>query len=108
MANPDWDQFVATQPALAEALRPFLQHSLAGGALSVAQKELIAVALLGAQGYVPGVRSHAGRALAAGATADELREALAMLLPFEGVGRFLAVYPALEQAIGEAGKCGES
>lgn len=99
MANPDWDQFVATQPELAELLRPFLKASLAAGALGVAEKELIVLALLGAQGYAAGVRSHAGRALAAGASPDQLREALALLIPFEGIGRFLAVAAALEEAI---------
>lgn len=101
MANPDWDRFVGEQPRRAEALRPFLKHSLADGALGAAQKELIAVALLAAQGYEAGVRSHAGRALAAGATPDQLREALAMLLVFEGVGRFLRANPWVEAAIAE-------
>lgn len=102
MANPDWDQFVAGQPALAETLRPFLRQSLAAGALSVAQKELIAVALLGAQGYDSGVRSHAARALEHGATPDQLREALAMLIPFAGIGRFLEAYPWVEAVIDAA------
>ena len=104
MANADWDGFVAAQPALAETLRPFLKHSLAAGALDTTQKELIAVALLAAQGYEAGVRSHAGRALAQGATPDQLREALAMLIPFEGSGRFLRALPWIEAVIAEAGE----
>ena len=99
LTNPDWDRFVITQPALAEALRPFLKTSLADGALPVAQKELIVVALLAAQGYEAGVRSHADRALAAGATAEELREALALLIPFAGIGRYLRAAAWIEAAV---------
>lgn len=103
MANADWDGFVAAQPELAETLRPFLKQSLAAGALDVAQKELIVIVLLGAQGYAAGIRSHALRALEAGATADELREALTLLIAFAGIGRFLEAYPIVEAAIAEDG-----
>ena len=102
MANPDWDRFVGEEPEMAEALRPFLRDRLADGALGAAEKELIAVALLAAQGYAAGVRSHAGRALAAGATPAQLREALAMVQIFEGVGRFLRAREWVEAAIVEA------
>lgn len=105
MANADWDAFIAAQPALAETLRPFLRASLADGALPAAQKELIAVALLAAQGYAAGVRSHAGRALAAGATPDQLREALSLLIPFEGIGRYLRAAAWIEAAIEETTAC---
>ena len=99
VANADWDAFVASRPMLAEVLRPFLRASLAEGALGVAQKELIVVVLLAAQGYEAGVRSHAGRALAAGASPDQLREALAMLIPFEGIGRYLRAAGWVEAAM---------
>lgn len=103
MANPDWDRFVEERPEQAEALRPFLKITLASGALGAAEKELIAVALLAAQGYEAGVRSHATRALTAGATPEQLREALSMLLVFEGVGRFLRAHAWVEDAIAAAG-----
>ena len=102
LANPDWDAFVAGQPALAGTLRPFLRESLAEGALAVAQKELIVTTLLAAQGYEAGVRSHAGRALAAGATSDQLREALGLLIAFAGIGRYLHARGWIEAAIAEA------
>ncbi len=83
-------------PEFAGKFAEFVKHSLAPGALSVAQKELIAIALLAAAGYMGGVRSHTHRALAAGATPAELREAVALLLPFAGAGRFLETYPEVE------------
>ncbi len=49
-----------------------------------------------------GVESHTRRALAAGATPAELREALAMLLPFAGAGHFLRAYPVMEAILDEA------
>jgi len=103
VANPDWEQFVAAETALAETLRPFLRLSLADGALGAAPKELIALALLAAQGYEAGVRSHAGRALAHGATPGQLHEALAVVIPFAGIGCFLRARPWLEAAIAAAG-----
>jgi len=68
----------------------------------VVQKELIAIALLAATGYMAGVESHTRRALAAGATAEELREAVALLLPFAGAGHFLRAYPVVEAILDEA------
>ncbi len=96
LANPDYALFVERNPEFAATFAEFAKHSLAPGALSVVQKELIAIALLAASGYMGGVRSHTERALAAGATPAELREAVALLLPFAGAGRFLETYPVVE------------
>jgi len=103
MANPDYELFVQRQPELALAFREHVKQTLAPGALSTAQKELIAIALLAATGYMAGVESHTRRALDAGATPAELREAVAMLLTFAGVGRFLEAYPLVERILDEAG-----
>lgn len=104
MANPDYELFVERNPEMALKFRDFVKHALTPGALPSAMKELIAVTLLASTGYMRGVESHAKRALDAGATPEELREALAMLLPFAGVGRFLEAYPVVERVLdGRAG-----
>lgn len=102
MANPDYALFVERNPQLAATFREHVLQTLAPGALSTAQKELIAIALLAASGYMNGVESHTRRALEAGATPAELREAVAMLLPFAGAGRFLEAYPLVERILDEA------
>lgn len=102
MANPDYALFVERNPQLAGAFAEHVKQTLAPGALSTAQKELIAVPLLAACGYMTGVESHTRRALEAGATPAELREAVAMLLPFAGVGRFLEAYALVERILDEA------
>jgi len=101
LANPDYELFVERNPELALKFRDFVKHTLAPGALPTAMKELIAVTLLASSGYMGGVESHAKRALDAGATSDELREAVAMLLPFAGAGRFLEAYPLVERILDE-------
>ena len=99
MSNPDYALFVDRDPELAEKFGSFVKHTLAAGALDVVQKELIAIALLAASGYMGGVESHTRRALEAGATPAQLREAVALLLPFAGVGRFLEAYPVVERIL---------
>ncbi len=78
-----WDGFQAARTAIREA-----------GPLDVKTQELINTAVYATVGAEGGTRTHAGRAYQAGATPEEIRQAILLCL---GVGLgFSPVYRAME------------
>jgi len=69
------------------------------GALSRKEKLLIAAALDASHGAVNGVRSLAGQAMAAGATKEELMEALRVAAYISGAGSVYTAAAALKDLL---------
>ncbi len=76
--NPLWDQFRELDPDFLEAYLAFRSVPQTRGPLAQKYKELILVAINAATThlYGPGVRRHIQNALAAGASRDEILEAI--------------------------------
>ncbi len=76
--NPLWEQFHAVDPDFLEAYLAFRSVPQSSGPLEQKYKELILVAVNAATThlYGPGVRRHIQNALKAGATREEILEAI--------------------------------
>lgn len=67
-------------PGMVDGHRTLQQAAAAGGSLDERTRELILLGAFTAARQEGGFKSHARRALAAGATADELRQAVAITM----------------------------
>ena len=76
--NPLWDDFAALDPEFMEAYLAFRSVPQNNGPLEQKYKELILIAINAATThlYAPGVRRHIQNALKAGATKEEILEAI--------------------------------
>lgn len=75
-----------------------------GGALEPKVKYLIAMALDAAHGAPGGVTSLAGQALKAGATREEIMEAMRVVYHICGIGSMFAAAQGLEPVFGDSAK----
>jgi len=91
MADHPLKVFERTDPDLRRLVESTNEFALAEGALPKKMKLLIAMALDAAHGAADGVKSLAGQALKAGATKEEIMEAIRVTQYVSGVG---AVYTA--------------
>lgn len=78
-----------------ESVSPFFAELYAVSELEPKTVELIAIAALALRGWETGVRAHARLALASGATPDEIRGAILVIL---GIGGITAVASGLAWA----------
>ncbi|MBM3548349.1 MAG: hypothetical protein FJX54_15470 [Alphaproteobacteria bacterium] len=101
MPSPNFELYAKHNPEHSEAYRALVRESLRAGALDSVAKEMIYMVLLGAQGYLPGMRTHIESLLAKGVAAEAIREAVRVVLPAMGSARFLALYAEAEAAIAE-------
>ena len=88
--------FETLDPELLKAVEANSQLALGDGALPKKYKLLIAMALDAAEGAVDGVRSLAGAAMQAGATKEEIGEALRVAQYICGVGSVYTASRALK------------
>ena len=89
--------FEKTDPELAKLIERSNELALGEGALPRKYKLLIAMALDAAHGATGGVRSLAQRAMQAGATKEEVSEALRVVYYINGVGSVHAAAPAFRE-----------
>ncbi len=93
-----WQVFEKTDPQLFKLIESTNEFAFADGALPRKYKYLIAMTLDAAHGSIGGVRSLAQRAMEAGATKEEVSEALRVVYYIHGVGGVLiAAAPALRE-----------
>jgi alkylhydroperoxidase/carboxymuconolactone decarboxylase family protein YurZ len=88
--------FEELDPELLKLVRQTSELALADGALPRKVNLLIAMALDAAHGAVGGVRALASMAIDAGATKQELAEALRVALDVSGAGRVYTAARALQ------------
>jgi alkylhydroperoxidase/carboxymuconolactone decarboxylase family protein YurZ len=99
MPSPNFELYAARNKEHSDAYRALVRESLKPGALDSLTKELIYALLLGAEGYLPGMRTHVESLLGKGMSPEAIREAVRIVLPALGSARFLALYAEVEAAI---------
>jgi AhpD family alkylhydroperoxidase len=99
MANPTYQRFIREQPQVSDAFRSLVTETTKAGALDEKTKQLIFLACTAASGYAPGMGAHIDKVLAAGGTAEEIREALAVIIPITGIMPLLQVYDSVEDQL---------
>ena len=87
-------------PELHEKVKKAFEFSLSEGALSKKTKLLIAMALDASHGAVPGVIALAKAAKAAGATKEEILEAIRVAQYISGVGCVYVASHAMKELFG--------
>lgn len=82
-----FEVFAESFPDVTRAYRAMKSAYGTAGPLDEKTKQLIQVAIMAAIGSEGGTRDHVGLALAAGATPDEVRQAILMVLGPAGMSR---------------------
>lgn len=90
--NPYFEQFKEEFPKVAEVFGELFQ-SVSSKALDEKTKQLVYLGILTANRYGPAVRVHIAKALDAGATSDEIKEAIMLAIPAGGLCNFLSILP---------------
>jgi len=93
--SKEFDLFLKTFPEAGKAYLGLFKSVMDAPALDKKTKQLILVAVMASQNYIPGVRAHVPQALAAGATRAELAEAVLTILPVAGVNGVLEALPVV-------------
>ena len=98
--NPDWEPFARLDPAWTEKVMAMAIAPAVAGALDKKTLELIGIALDVActNMYAPGVRRHIQRALAAGATKEEITAVL-QLASLQGLHSICLGAPILQEEL---------
>ncbi len=97
MAEGPLQIFEKTDPQLLELIKSSGELALGDGALPRKYKFLIAMALDAAAGATGGVKVLAQRAMKAGATKEEVSEALRVVYYINGVGSVHTAAPAFKE-----------
>lgn len=90
--NPYFELFKEEFPEVAKIFGELFQ-SVSFEALDEKTKQLVYLGILTANRYGPAVRMHIAKALDAGATPDEIKEAMMLAIPAGGLCNFLSVLP---------------
>lgn len=96
---PHWELMQRYDPALWQKLEPWRQHLFHEGPLPRRTKEIVLLAMCVQARFLPGITIHAGHALNAGATPDELFEVCALALLIGGVPAYRESVLALQDLI---------
>jgi len=98
--SQEFEQFLKTFPEAGKAYLGLFKAVMERPALDAKTKQLILISVMTAQGYAPGVRAHVPQAISAGATRDEIIEAVLTPLPVSGINGVLECLPvALELTV---------
>ena len=102
--NPDWEPFATLDPAWTEKAIALAIAPRIAGALDAKTSALIGIALDASVThlYAPGVRRHIQRALAAGATREEITAVL-QLATLQGLHSMCVAAPILIEELEAAG-----
>lgn len=90
--NPAFEQFKEEFPDVFTTFSDFYK-TVSSKALDEKTKQLVYLGILAATRYAPAVRVHIKKALEAGATKDEIKEAIMLAIPAGGLCNFLSVLP---------------
>lgn len=96
MDKPAFDIFVEKYPAVVDAYRAYKSGYNDAGGLDGATKQLIQVAIFAALGVEFGIKDHAKFAVEAGATKEDVYQAILLALGPAGTSKAL---PALKAAV---------
>ncbi|MED4531244.1 carboxymuconolactone decarboxylase family protein [Metabacillus fastidiosus] len=90
--NPDFELFKEEFPEVFNKFGELFQ-SVSSKALDEKTKQLVYLGILTANRYGPAIRVHIAKALEAGATPEEIKEAMMLAIPAGGLCDFLSVLP---------------
>lgn len=100
--NPAFKQFKEEFPDAFSAFNN-LYKTVSKTALGEKTKQLVYLGILTATRYVPAIRVHITKALEAGATKNEIKEAIMLAIPAGGLCNFLSVLPDIMDELNEEG-----
>jgi AhpD family alkylhydroperoxidase len=95
--NPMFDKFKKEYPEVHFAFTKMYNSS--SGTLSEKSRQLIYVGILTCTGYGPAIKVHIHKALKAGASIEEIKEATALAIPAAGATKFLSSLPYILDAL---------
>ncbi|MEZ2716280.1 carboxymuconolactone decarboxylase family protein [Niallia circulans] len=101
--NPVFEQFKEEFPDVFSTFND-LYKTVSSKALDEKTKQLVYLGILTVTRYTPAVRVHIKKALEAGATESEIKEAIMLAIPAGGLCNFLFVLPdMMDELNGEGG-----
>jgi AhpD family alkylhydroperoxidase len=93
--SDEFSKFLKTFPEPGKAYLELFKSVMTRPALDTKTKQLILIGIMTAQNYPQGVRAHVPQALAAGATREEIMEAVLTPLPVSGINGILECLPVV-------------
>lgn len=98
--NPDFERFKEQFPEQSAAFITLFQ-TVSAKALDEKTKQLVYLGILTAKRYAPAVRVHIRKAIEAGASLEEIKEAMMLAIPAAELCDFLAVMPEIFNELDE-------
>jgi len=93
--SDEFKKFLKEFPEPGNAYLELFKSVMARPALDARTKQLILIGVMTAQNYPQGVRAHVPQALAAGASREEITEAVLTPLPVSGINGILECLPVV-------------
>jgi AhpD family alkylhydroperoxidase len=93
--SDEFKKFLKEFPEPGKAYLELFKSVMAQTALDAKTKQLILIGVMTAQNYPQGVKAHIPQALAAGATREEIMEAVLTPLPVSGINGVLECLPVV-------------
>jgi len=94
----EFRNFLKSFPETGKAYTDLFGSIMKRPALDEKTRQLILIGVMTAQNYPPGVRAHAEQALSAGATREEIIEAVLTPLPVAGINGVIECLPVVLDA----------
>lgn len=98
----EFDIFLESCPEAGKAYLELFKSVMKGPALDARTKQLILIAVMTAQNYPPGVNAHVPHAVKAGASKEEIVEAVLTTLPVAGINGVLGCLPLVMEHFGDS------
>jgi len=98
--SKEFEMFLDKCPEIGGAYLELFKSVMKAPSLDKKTKQLILIGIMAAQNYRPGVEAHVPQALKAGATREEIVEAVMLSLPVAGINGVLESLPVI---LGETG-----
>jgi len=98
--SDEFNKFLENCPEVGAAYMDLFKSVMKAPALDKKTKQLILIAVMAVQGYRPGVEAHVPQAVKAGATREEIVEALVLTIPVAGINGVLDTLTAVLDGTG--------
>ena len=95
--SDEFRKFLKTFPEPGKAYLKLFQSVVERPAIDVKTRQLMLIAVMTSQNYPPGVRAHVPQAMNAGATKEEVLEAVLTPLPVSGINGVLECLSAASE-----------
>lgn len=99
--SSEFERFLGSSPEVGKAYLDLFKSVMKTPALDKKTKQLILIAVMAAQNYRPGVAAHVPQAIKAGATREEVLEAVLLTIPVAGIN---GAVECIGEALGTEGE----